>query len=75
MKPYKKSEIEFDVIYKDGTRKHVKNGILFEETENHTMDMHLGTDNQLNMFMAISQAVTDILEQIAEIAKRRKEEQ
>lgn len=70
MKPYKRSELEFDVLYEDGTKKHVKNGILFEETEEHTLDMHLGTDNQLNMFKAIVQTVLDILEQIADIAER-----
>lgn len=70
MKPYKRSELEFDVLYADGTKKHVKNGILFEETEEHTLDMHLGTDNQLNMFEAIVKTVLEILEQIADIAER-----
>lgn len=70
MKPYKRSELEFDVLYADGTKKHVKNGILFEETEEHTLDMHLGTDNQLNMFKAIVKTVLEILEQIADIAER-----
>lgn len=70
MKPYKRSELEFDVLYADGTKKHVKNGILFEETEEHTLDMHLGTDNQLNMFQAIVKTLLDILEQIADIAER-----
>lgn len=69
-KPYKRSELEFDVLYADGTKKHVKNGILFEETEEHTLDMHLGTDNQLNMFKAIVKTVLEILEQIADIAER-----
>ncbi|MCQ2500560.1 MAG: hypothetical protein MJ117_04325 [Lachnospiraceae bacterium] len=70
MKPYKRSELEFDVLYADGTKKHVKNGILFEETEEHTLDMHLGTDNQLHMFEAIVKTVLEILEQIADIAER-----
>ncbi len=70
MKPYKRSELEFDVLYADGTKKHVKNGILFEETEEHTLDMHLGTDNQLNMFQAIVKTLLDILEQIVDIAER-----
>lgn len=70
MKPYKRSELEFDVLYADGTKKHVKNGILFEETEEHTLDMHLGTDNQLNMFKAIVKTVLEILEQMADIAER-----
>lgn len=69
-KPYKRSELEFDVLYADGTKKHVKNGILFEKTEEHTLDMHLGTDNQLNMFKAIVKTVLEILEQIADIAER-----
>ncbi len=69
-KPYKRSELEFDVLYADGTKKHEKNGILFEETEEHTLDMHLGTDNQLNMFKAIVKTVLEILEQIADIAER-----
>lgn len=69
MKPYKRSELEFDVLYADGTKKHVKNGILFEETEEHTLDMHLGTNNQLSMFKAIVETVLDILQQIADIAE------
>lgn len=72
MKQYKRSELEFDVLYADGTKKHVKNGILFEETEEGTLDMHLGTDNQLNMFKAIVETVLDILGKITDIAERMK---
>lgn len=72
MKQYKRSELEFDVLYADGTKKHVKNGILFEETEEVTLDMHLGTDNQLNMFKAIVETVLDILGKITDIAERMK---
>jgi hypothetical protein len=61
-KMYKKSELEFDVIYEDGSRKRVKDGILFAETESHTLDMHLGTYNQLGMFTAIYVSLKPLVE-------------
>lgn len=60
MEQYKVSEIEFDVLYADGTKKHVKKGILFEEASDHTIHLHIGTDNQLNMFRAIAEALLEI---------------
>lgn len=51
---YKKdTNVEFDVIYSDGTRRRVKEGILFEETEEHELHMHNGTNNFWNVIEAI----------------------
>lgn len=51
---YKKTEnMEFDVIYADGEKRHVEKGVLFEEAEDGTLHIHIGTDNQFNLFMAI----------------------
>ena len=35
--------MEFDVIYADGTKRHVKEGILFEACEDNSTVLHLGT--------------------------------
>lgn len=57
MQQYKETEnLEFDVLYADGTKKRIRQGILFEETEEGGLDVHIGTDNQFNMFMAILDA-------------------
>lgn len=64
MEAMKLSELQFDVLYKDGTKKRVENGILFEETADHKMNIHIGTDNQFNMLVAIAAATTQILASI-----------
>ena len=38
------SNIEFDVIYSDGTKRHVTEGILFEACSDNSTVLHLGTD-------------------------------
>ena len=78
MEQYKKTEnLEFDVLYADGTKKHVKNGILFEETEESKLDLHIGTNNQFNMFLAIiegaSEAIYEMTRGEVEIRLRSKE--
>ena len=78
MEQYKKTEnLEFDVLYADGTKKHVKNGILFEETEERKLDLHIGTNNQFNMFLAIiegaSEAIYEMIRGKVEIRLRSKE--
>lgn len=35
--------LEFDVIYADGTKKHVKEGILFEACSDNSTILHIGT--------------------------------
>lgn len=62
----KLSELQFDVLYKDGTKKRVKNGILFEETEDHKLNVHIGTDNQVNMLMAIIRAAGEMINRIGD---------
>ncbi len=58
MELYKKTKnLEFDAVYADGTKKRIHKGILFEETEKGTLDVHIGTDNQLNLLIAIVDAV------------------
>lgn len=46
MKDYIKQteNLEFDVIYADGIKRHVKEGILFEACEDNSTILHLGTD-------------------------------
>lgn len=46
MQPIKLSDnVEFDVIYADGTRRHVTEGVLFEAKENRLI-FHSGTDRE-----------------------------
>lgn len=64
---YKQTEnLEFDVLYADGTKRHVEKGVLFEEAPDNTLHMHIGTDNQYNLFMAI---VHDICMMISGMTK------
>lgn len=52
MEPIKTTKnLEFDVIYADGTRQRVKVGILFGVEENGEMILHNGT-NRLNVLFA-----------------------
>lgn len=64
MEMYRKSSnVEFDVIYDDGSRHHVKEGILFEAKEdNHTV-FHIGTSRK-SVFIAFFEAVEELLETI-----------
>lgn len=62
----KLSELQFDVLYKDGTKKRVENGMLFEETEDHKLNVHIGTDNQVNMLMAIIRAAGEMINRIGD---------
>jgi len=39
------SNLEFDVLYADGTFHHVKEGVLYEAAENGDLIFHNGTDN------------------------------
>lgn len=43
--------LEFDVIYADGTKKHVKEGILFEACSDNSTILHIGTHRQ-EVYMA-----------------------
>lgn len=62
MEMYKKTKnLEFEAIYEDGNRKHISKGILFEETEKGTLDVHIGTDNQMNMLIAVFKAIADLI--------------
>ena len=53
------------MLYKDGTKKRVENGILFEETEDHKLNIHIGTDNQVNMLIAIICAAGDMINRVS----------
>lgn len=64
MEAYKKQNLSFEVVYEDGTRKKVSNGILFEEAEDSTMHVHIGTDNQFNLLFAILNATGEMLGKI-----------
>ena len=60
----KLSELQFDVLYKDGTKKRVENGILFEETTDHKLNVHIGTYNQINMLVAVIRAAGEMINAI-----------
>lgn len=51
--------VEFDVIYADGTRHHVSEGILFEAKDN-KMIFHNGTDRAAVLFAAAEAAAEAI---------------
>lgn len=62
MEQYKKtSNLEFDILYADGTSKHIHKGILFEETEDGMLDVHVGTKNQFGLLLAIIDAAGEML--------------
>lgn len=63
MEQYKKtSNLEFELHYADGTSSKVNKGILFEETEDGHVNVHIGTDNQFNMTLAILEAAAEMIE-------------
>lgn len=51
--------VEFDVIYADGTRRHVTEGILFG-VENERIVFHNGTD-RLEVMIAAAEAAAEIV--------------
>lgn len=64
MEVIKKSpNVEFDVIYADGTRKRVKEGILYEAEESGDMIFHNGTD-QVPVLLAAAETMLVSLKEI-----------
>lgn len=59
MKVDKLLELEFDVRYSDGSRKEVKEGILFEFQESN-ITLHLGTSRKECLF-SIAEALTEAI--------------
>lgn len=60
MEAFKTSKkVEFDVIYADGTRRHVTEGILFE-VENERIVFHNGTDRP-EVVVASAEAVAEVI--------------
>ena len=53
------SNVEFDVIYADGTRRHVTEGVLFE-VENEKIVFHNGTDRP-EVMIAAAEASSEIV--------------
>lgn len=51
--------VEFDVIYADGTRRHVNEGVLFE-VENEKIIFHNGTD-RAEVIVAAAEAAAEVL--------------
>lgn len=51
--------VEFDVIYADGTRRHVKEGVLFE-VENEKIIFHNGTDRAA-VLIATAEAAAEVV--------------
>lgn len=62
MEPIKTSEnVEFDVIYADGTRRHVAEGVLFE-AEGQRMNIHIGT-SRIEVVFAVAGALTEAVKE------------
>ena len=62
MEPIKTSEkVEFDVIYADGTRRHVSEGILFE-AEGDRMNIHIGT-GRIEVLFTVAPALTEAIKE------------
>lgn len=60
MEAFKTSKnVEFDVIYADGTRRHVTEGVLFE-VENEKIVFHNGTDRP-EVMIAAAEASSEIV--------------
>lgn len=60
MEAIKTSEnVEFDVIYADGTRHHVSEGVLFEVKDN-KLTFHNGTDRAAAL-IAVSEAAAEVV--------------
>ena len=54
--------LEFDVIYADGTRHHVKEGVLFG-VENEKIILHNGT-SRLEVVFAVAETILEMLKQL-----------
>lgn len=53
------ANVEFDVIYADGTRRHVTEGVLFE-VENEKIIFHNGTDRP-EVVIAAAEAASEVI--------------
>lgn len=63
MEPIKTTKnIEFDVIYADGTRRHVAEGVLFEANGN-TLTFHNGTD-RLAVLLSVAEAAAEAVSRL-----------
>ena len=64
MEAYKiDKNVEFDVLYSDGTKRHVEEGILFEGCKDNTTQFHIGTSKP-NVLMAFFSAVVEMMDAI-----------
>lgn len=64
MDPIKTSaKVEFDVIYADGRRARVSDGVLFEADGNQ-VNIHVGTDRREGMLFTIAWATTMFIKQM-----------
>ena len=60
MEPIKKStNVEFDVIYADGTRSHVNEGVLFEVKDNKLIG-HIGTSRAAAL-IGVAEAAAEVI--------------
>lgn len=60
MEPIKTSEsVEFDVIYADGTRRHVNEGVLFE-VKDEKIIFHNGTSKPVDI-IAVAEAAREVV--------------
>lgn len=54
-------DLRFILSYDDGTVGAVNKGILFEETNDGFVNVHIGTDNLANMLVAVINVVGEML--------------
>lgn len=54
-------DLKFILSYDDGTVGSVNKGILFEESEDGHVNVHIGTDNVANTLVAIIEVVGEML--------------
>ena len=54
-------DLRFTLNYADGTTEKVNKGILFEEGEDGNLKVHIGTDNQVNLLIAILDGIAEML--------------
>lgn len=53
--------LTFTLHYADGVTRGVHNGILFEEAEDHHINVHIGTDNVGPTLVAVIETVAEML--------------
>ena len=53
--------LTFKLHYDDGDVRDVNKGILFEETEDGNVNVHIGTNNLVNMLVAVINVVGEML--------------